>query len=60
MTILTLPELARYLRVSQDHFYQNLRDEWFDLPKLRPFGHWRFDLEKVLKYFEEKYNEIKP
>jgi len=69
---MNLPDTAKYLRIHIQSFRRNLYGEYSDMPrekvkvsnkdkdgKVRNRWQFKFDLEKVLEYFEKKYNDIK-
>ena len=70
--MMNLLQIADYIRVHWSSFRRNLYGEWKDIPresvtvkykdkagKNRSRIEYKFNLEKVLKYFEDKYNQIK-
>ena len=69
---MNLRQISDYIRIHWSSFRRNLYGEWSDMPrKLKSVlyidkkgrkkvrSEYRFDKDKVLKYFDDKYNEIK-
>ncbi len=50
--ILTVRELATYLRVSMSTIYRLTRDK--ELPAFRVGGDWRFKLDEIEKWTRER------
>lgn len=51
-TILTVPEVCEYLRVSQVTLYRLLRRK--DIPAFRIGKKWRFNLEDLERWIEKE------
>lgn len=59
--MLNAKQLAKYLRVHDKHIYRSLRNEWKDMPRKKVFtgirNEYRFNIKKVMKYLEDKFNK---
>ncbi|WP_375612860.1 MULTISPECIES: helix-turn-helix domain-containing protein [unclassified Bartonella] len=53
--ILTVEEVARYLKVTERHVYKLLSDR--KIPAFKVGGAWRFKREQLEKWIEEGVNE---
>ena len=53
--ILTVEEVARYLKVTERHVYKLLSDR--RIPAFKVGGAWRFKREQLEKWIEEGVNE---
>jgi hypothetical protein len=58
--MLTVKQLAEYLRLSEGRIRVFLRHEWNDIPCLKERANWGvrrlFNIEVVLEYLYAKYN----
>jgi len=53
--ILTVEEVARYLKVTERHVYKLLSDR--KIPAFKVGGAWRFKREQLEQWIEEGVNE---
>ncbi|EJF85554.1 helix-turn-helix domain-containing protein [Bartonella rattimassiliensis] len=53
--ILTVEEVARYLKVTERHVYKLLSDR--KMPAFKVGGAWRFKREQLEEWIEEGVNE---
>lgn len=70
---MNLLQISDYIRIHWSSFRRNLYGEWSDLPRKRKSviyldkkgkkkvrSEYEFDKDKVIEYFENKYNKLKP
>lgn len=56
--ILSAEEMATYLRIHYRSFVDLLKTEYKDMPKTKEKGVWQFNKNEVMKWIEERFNEI--